>query len=176
MSGENIVFLLLALVALAGAFYSATARRVFHSALALFVVLGAIAGIYLLLDAEFLAVLQLLLYVGGVAVLIVFGIMLTPVHEEEKRGPFVRWSYIAAAGTVLLAASLVYLFWRYRLDWDAAPPGSTPLGPDASGYPRLFAFFSDLLFKDYLVPFELLSLALLAALIGALVTARKREG
>ena len=170
MTGEGLAILFFALFASVSALYACTTKKIFHTALAVFMVLGSLAGIFLILGAEFIAVVQVLLYIGGIIVLIVFGIMLTPARTEEKDQQFVSWTLMNSIAVGILTAFLAFLFWNYKGGW---PVGRAP---DPMGsYGESFARISDLLFKDYLIPFEVLSVALLVALIGALTIARKKE-
>lgn len=170
MTGEGLAILFFALFASVSALYACTTRKIFHTALGVFMVLGSLAGIFLILGAEFLAVVQIILYLGGVIVLIVFGIMLTPARTEEKDPQFVNWSLMNSIAIGILTAFLAFLFWHYKGQWR------TGTAPDPfSDYSASFAKISDLLFNEYLIPFEVLSVALLVALVGALTLARKKE-
>ncbi len=170
MSGERLVFLILALFALGGAFYACAANRIFHVALGVFLVLGSLAGIFLMLGAEFVAVVQILLYIGGIIVLIVFGIMLTPPREEISKSPMVNWTVMNAIAVGILTTFLAFLFWNYRKLWPAGTP-SNPFNDYAASFKEIANAF----FGNYLAAFEVLSVTLLVALIGALTIARKRE-
>jgi len=158
----QVVFLAIALLALVGAVGVVVARSVFVSALFLILSFVGVAGIYVLLGAPFLAGVQLLIYVGAVAVLIIFAVMLTRnVMSEET--PFLnrQWGiggFIAVALFVLLA--LV----GFLADWNissAAPP------QDA------VSELGKALLSTYVLPFEVASVVLLVALIGAIVIARE---
>jgi NADH-quinone oxidoreductase subunit J len=165
---EKLLLVLFCALAVAGALAASLSNRVFHSALFLIVTLGAVAGIFFVMGAEFPAVLQLLLYVGGVVVLVVFGIMLTPASEETGRSPLVKWALLPALGITVLTAFLVYLFYRYKDEWEKP-------AYDGENYGSMMNELGDLIFGKYLVPFEVLSVTLLVALVGALYIARKRE-
>ncbi|GAB4152818.1 MAG: NADH-quinone oxidoreductase subunit J [Planctomycetota bacterium] len=165
---EKLLTILFCAGAVTGALFASVSSRVFHSALFLLVSLGSIAGLFFIMGAEFPAVLQLLLYVGGVVVLIVFGIMLTPAVEETNRSPMVKWVVLPALGIGVLTAFLVYLFYRHKDTWDKA-------AYEGENYSSMMREISDILFGKYLVPFEVLSVTLLVALVGALYIARKKE-
>jgi NADH-quinone oxidoreductase subunit J len=139
-----------------------------HAALWLVVTLGGLAVEYLLLTAEFIAWVQVLIYVGSVVVLLLFGLMLTraPIGRSEDADS--RNRPLAAAVAVLAAAGLVWVvtdaFRTTYIHLDgAAPQGTT-------------AVTGAFLFRHWVLPFEALSVLLLAALVGAIVLSRKRDG
>ena len=147
---------------LAGAWYAVSARNLFRAALGLALALFGVAALYLFLQAEFLAVVQLLIYVGAILTLIIFGVMLTA-RIADPQVP--RWNDQAGIALVLaggLGLGLAWLFLRaaWKLPQPLPPPVSLPdLGR--------------MLLSEYLLPFELLSVLLLGALVGAIVIARR---
>jgi NADH-quinone oxidoreductase subunit J len=141
------------------------ARNPLHAAVALMASLTGVAGLYLLLAAHLLAVLQILVYVGAVVTLFLFVIMLLNLAPEELGRPRVTFAKVLASVAVLAFAGLV----AARLWSD--PPLAAPAPVDASfGW---VAAVARPLFTDYLVPFELLSVFLLVAIVGAVVLARR---
>ena len=164
MTGHDVVFLLVGLLTASSAVLTVTSKNLFHAALFLAVTLSGIAGVFLVLHADFLALVQLVVYVGAVAVLFLFGLMLTraPIGREaldsENRG-----LGLAVAGTlfVVLAALIVPAF------WGVSTPNVT--GPS-------IAAIGVAIFANWVLPFEVLSMLLLAALIGAIVLARREAG
>ena len=139
-------------------------RNIVHSAIAMVLCFLGVAGVYVLLDNGLLAIIQILLYVGAISVVILFAIMLT----EQKRGPvslfFNRQSIFALPLTVATAAVLTVILTVSKL-----PP---------NGSKSTFVSLDNIalnLFRLYVFPFELVSLVLLAAMIGAILLAR-REG
>jgi NADH-quinone oxidoreductase subunit J len=169
MVGEpqvGIVFWLLSFVILVSAFMVVSLKNIFHCALFLVVCLFSVAGIFVLLHAEFLAAAQVLIYVGAVAILIIFAIMLTSnlasakvraTNENVLVGFFV--SLILALGTIVLIGNTHV--WQY-----AEPQAVTDSNVMLIG---------KYLMTQYMLPFELVSVLLLAALIGAIVLARKEK-
>ena len=161
-------FWTLAAFAAAGAVGVVTARNVFYAAIGLVVSLVAVAGLYVTLDADFLAVAQFMIYVGGIAVLIVFAVMMT---AQLRRGSQANRLW---PGSLAIAA-LLYLGLVgaiIRADWEvsgAEPTGAPLVGSAADAGLRL----PDVLFSTYLLPFELAGVVLLVATIGALVIARE---
>jgi NADH-quinone oxidoreductase subunit J len=160
-----VVFGLLAAVAVSSALGLVLKRNAIHGALFLVVNLGTVAALYLTLRAEFLAAAQVIVYAGAIMVLFVFAIMVL-IPGKEETGPDPRRPYRLLAipvGAGLLVELALILGWR---GGRAAPPAvPAPGGVEAIG---------KLLFTDYLFPFELTSVLLLAAMVGVLVLARRR--
>ncbi|MET8706478.1 NADH-quinone oxidoreductase subunit J family protein [Streptomyces californicus] len=165
-SGVEIAFLLVGLVTLGAAVITVTTRQLVHAALWLVVALGGLAVEYLLLTAEFIAWVQVLIYVGSIVVLLLFGLMLTraPVGRSPDADSGNR--PVALGVAVAAAAALVWVVTdAFRTTWielDGPAQGST----EVTG-----AF----LFRNWVLPFEALSVLLLAALVGAIVLSRKRD-
>ena len=173
MVAENIAFGILAAAAVLGALRVVTTKNVVHAALYLVVVLASVGAIYLLLAAEFVAVVQYLVYIGAIVVLFLFGVMLTRAshgHEGEldngQRG-------LAAIVALFLAGVLGYaiLDWTNDLPHDKLPKLAG--GAEAVSRARGTGPVGDAIFSTYLVPFEVVSVLLLAALVGAIVIARR---
>ena len=160
---QNIGFGIIAAIMIVGAIRVVTSKNVVHAALSLVLVLAGSAAQYILLGAEFVAVSQVMVYVGAVMVLFLFGIMLTRTRIGREGGlnnPHWKWgipvALLTLAATVL---ALVSSFGDEKLPEDV-----TPISTQA---------VSDLIFGPYLLPFWALSFVLLAAVIGAIVLARK---
>ncbi len=162
MVAQNIFFGIMAAIMIGGALKVVTTRNVVHAALWLVVVLAGVAGQFILLGAEFVGVTQVLVYIGAVIVLFLFGIMLTRAsigHEENVNLP--NRVVPAILGILLLGVMSFAVIDTYedgRLEIDD---------------PQRVAEVSDSIFSQYIVPFEAVSVLLLAALIGAIVIARK---
>ena len=139
-----------------------TFRNIFHSALALAGTLLGVAGIYLALRADFLAVVQILLYVGAVMTLILFAIMLTHRLGSQTVPQANKQSGPALAGLLILAGLLSSLF--LKTNWPVSEAALAPV--------TVLALAKALL-GEFVFPFEVVSIVLLAALIGAVVIARK---
>lgn len=141
-----------------------TTKNVVHAALYLVVVLGGVAGLYVLLAAEFVAWAQVLIYIGAILVLLLFGIMLTraPLRPSAELDNDQRWpALVVALGIAgLLVALLADAFGDDRLRPTRAYAGGE---------------LADSIFTEFLVPFELVSMLLLGALIGAIVLARRDD-
>ena len=168
---DSIIFYFFAGVAILSAALMVTRRNAIHSAVFLITTLLATAGIFLQLRAEFLFIAQIILYVGGIMVLFVFVIMLVrldvPLHHITFR--FQKW--VALFVAVALACEVSVMFWYVR-----QLPSAGLLTPPASAdkLPPNSEQFAKVLFGDYLLPFEIASILLLVAMIGAVVMAKKR--
>ncbi|MEV7658409.1 NADH-quinone oxidoreductase subunit J [Streptomyces anulatus] len=165
-SGVEIAFLLVGLVTLGAAVITVTTKQLVHAALWLVVALGGLAVEYLLLTAEFIAWVQVLIYVGSVVVLLLFGLMLTraPIGRSPDADSGNRWVAlgVAAAAAAALVWVVVDAFRTTWIDLDGPAQGST----EVTG---------SFLFRNWVLPFEALSVLLLAALVGAIVLSRKRD-
>ncbi|MGI5338681.1 NADH-quinone oxidoreductase subunit J family protein [Streptomyces sp. CA-181903] len=163
-TGVEVAFLLVGLVTLGAAVLTVTTRQLVHAALWLVVALGGLAVEYLLLTAEFVAWVQVLIYVGSVVVLLLFGLMLTkaPIGRSPDADSGNRPVAIAVAGAAALALVWVVVdaFRRTWIDLRGPVQGSTKVS-------------GEMLFRYWVLPFEALSVLLLAALVGAIVLSRR---
>jgi NADH-quinone oxidoreductase subunit J len=163
-----LVFFGCALLAVAGAIALILAREPIHSALSLIVVMLALAVLYLLLGAPFVAAVQILVYAGAVMVLFVFVIMLLNAGLEERTN-FSKLMWVGITLGFLLMLETAH--WLYHSEPGTAIANS-PAGTIA---PASTFDLSKLLFQQYLFPFEATSILILIAMLGALVLARKDE-
>lgn len=154
-------------VCVAGALLSVLFRNLFHAALALTGALLGIAGIYLALHADFLAMIQILIYVGAIMTLVVFAIMLTENFCDKNLRAHSRQCWSALGGGVLLLTFLVRMI--QETPWPVH--GQTALSA-ASPAVTVMVLGKELL-GTYVFPFEIISIVLIAALVGAIVVARK---
>jgi len=162
-----VLFYLFAAMAGGSAVMVVITRNIVRMAVALLFTLTGVAGLYFLLNAEFLAAVQLVVYAGGTLILIVFGVMLT------SKGPFSRFEpklaevVIAFSIAIVLLFALIMAITKTTFAADEIPGGLYPV--DKLG---------QILLGDYLVPFEVVSVLLLAVMIGAayLAKGRRREG
>jgi NAD(P)H-quinone oxidoreductase subunit 6 len=161
---QLIVFALLAAAVLVGAIGVVILPNIVYSAFLLGGVFLAVAGLYLLLNASFIAAAQVLIYVGAVNVLILFAIMLVNKKEAMAASPGVGVRRLLSSG---VCAGLLWLLLRVTFTTAWATPGPNQVGEGA--VIRLGEHF----FSDYLLPFELASVLLLMAMIGAIVLARR---
>jgi NADH-quinone oxidoreductase subunit J len=167
LSWVQAVFVLLALVAVGSALLVVTTTHVVHAALWLVVTLGAVAGVFLVLAAEFVAWVQVLVYVGAVVVLLLFALMLTRAptgaHPDFSARRAAPAAVVAVLVGALLVSTVVAGFSDVRLDLDRAVVGSASVTGST-------------VFRTWVLPFEVLSVLLLAALVGAIVLSRLRGG
>ncbi|MET7277764.1 NADH-quinone oxidoreductase subunit J [Kribbella sp. NPDC005582] len=151
-------------VAVATAVMVVTSRRIVHAALWLVVTLGAVAGCFGALRAEFVALVQILVYVGAIVVLVLFALMLTKAPTNPlpnlttARSPFA--AAVAVVLALLLGTGVVFAFGNQKI--EPVPAGSA----NAVGTS---------IFKTWVLPFEILSVLLLAALIGAIALSQRKK-
>jgi NADH-quinone oxidoreductase subunit J len=157
-----IAFFSLAGLTLLGGLAVVTLRNLLHSALALAATFIGVAGLYFLLQAEFIAVVQVLLYIGAVTVLMIFAIMLTERLTEKRLKQFTgKWWVTAPMALVLFAALIVPAV--LNTTWLERPNEAIPAEPVAT--------LGEKLMTTYVLPFEVASVLLLVALVGAIVVA-----
>jgi len=158
-----IIFIIASLVTLIAALRVVTGRNVFHNALFLVLSFVGVAVLYILLEAEFLAVIQILVYVGAIAILIIFAVMLSRrlMEKGESQRNAQGWisAVVVAVLFLLLAFMLAQVRWPTSL--AAVPANSiSQLGQSFMG--------------PYVLPFEVASVVLLVALVGSIIIARER--
>lgn len=167
-----IVFALITALIIGSATMVVTVRNIIHSALWLITTFFGIGALFLLLEAEFMAVVQVLVYVGAVAVLILFAIMLTRnVDGQGEAMLFRRWWVALPICLLLFGAILVPTF--LNQSWNSVLPVATAPGAPSNmaGALEIGAAFM----REYLLPFEIVSILLLVALIGAIVIAMEER-
>src|ERR1700693_1405221 len=166
MNAPLVVFFVLAIIAILGALSLILQRHPIHSALSLIVVMVALAGLYLLMGAEFVAAVQIIVYGGAIMVLFVFVIMLLNAGVEERTNlsKLAGWAGVplAVALTGLLAAAVA----RSQDTVQAAAQYGAPAPTKA---------LANLLFQDFVYPFELTSFLILIAILGAIVLAQRES-
>ena len=166
---DTIFFYVFALMVLAGGVMTITRRSAVHSALWLIVALLGAAGLFLLRGAEFLFVVQIMLYIGGVVLLILFVVMLVNLDETAAKRRFHRQWWIVLACVVVVGAEVAFVFQR-GIDSFQLPAASPGSGIPEGNTERL----AQALFSEYLLPFEIASVLLLVAVVGSVVMAKKR--
>jgi NADH-quinone oxidoreductase subunit J len=173
MTAQAAVFYLFAALTVGSAAVVVLARSLIYSAFALLFTFFGVAGLYVLLGADFLAATQLLIYVGGILVLLLFGVMLThKLYDLDLKSEVTQFlpGLIIAVGLLLLLAKPFAWPWNsyglmFRADW-ALGPGRPP-SPTTNEIGQLFM-------GRFLLPFEAASILLLVALIGAAMIVRRR--
>jgi NADH-quinone oxidoreductase subunit J len=164
MSVVQVVFLVLAVAAVGAAVGVVTSKNIFYSALLLIACLFAVAGFYILLEASFLAAVQVLIYVGAIAVLIIFAVMLTERMMSKTASARNEQWWVALLVAIVLAAVMLYVV--INASWqtsEAAPPADA------------VAALGRTLLSTYVLPFEVASIILLMALIGSIIIAREEK-
>jgi NADH-quinone oxidoreductase subunit J len=163
MVAQNIVFGVLAAAMGLAAIRVVTTKNVVHAALYLVVVLAGVAALYILLAAEFIAVVQVIIYIGAIVLLILFGTMLTraPIGRSPDLDNDQRWLGVVVALLLLgvLGAVLADAYGSTKLPKGAQVQRTGDVGLS--------------IFQTYVIPFEVVSVLLLAALVGAVVIARR---
>jgi NADH-quinone oxidoreductase subunit J len=165
MSAEAVIFYIFAVVTVGSAGVVVLARSLIYSAFALLFTFFGVAGLYVILGADFLAATQLLVYVGGILVLLLFGVMLThKLYDLDLRAEMQQPlpGLIAAAGLFGVLARYVL----YTAQWKVS--AGRPLAPTTKPIGELFM-------GRFLLPFEAASILLLVALIGAAMIVRRRK-
>jgi NADH-quinone oxidoreductase subunit J len=167
MAASTMVFYVLASIALAAAVLVVASRNVMHSAIYLVLTFLAVAGVYVLLTAEFVAVVQVLVYAGGIVVLFLFLIMLVNLREALATRRVRLHALGSGVVALLVAGQILYVYSRGELEAIARDATALTEGGNlqAVGWT---------LYREYLLPFEIASVLLLVAMIGVIVLARPR--
>jgi NADH-quinone oxidoreductase subunit J len=162
----TILFLITAVVVLASAFMVVTSRNLVHAALWLVVTLFGVAMLYAMLNAGFIAVVQVVIYIGAIAILFIFAVMLTR-REMRDQGPGLNKNWwISAVVSLLVFGGLAYLL----SNWSGFSQTSAAVLP--SGFDAVGALGDALVSPDaFVLPFEVASILLVAALVGAVYIA-----
>ena len=165
MNFAAFLFYLVSALALTAALGTVVARNIVYAALSLIATLALVGGLFFILHADFIALVQLLVYGGAVSVLIIFGLMMTAT-DRPATTPRDRWqrllAFLGAAAFLGLAA-----FAGFATDWMRGRPEQLQRVPPAE--------IANELFMKWAIPFEVASLVLLVALIGAIVVARRES-
>ncbi len=159
-------FYFLSAVAIVGALATITRKNPVHSALALIVTLLAVAGLYLMLYAPFVAGVQIILYAGGIMVLFLFVIMLVSIEQAQREHRFNKQWLVGTLATLALGALFVFVYVKGQ---GIFPQQALLLKEETNTQQVALE-----LYGRYLLPFEIASLLLLVAIIGAVVMAKKR--
>lgn len=179
MTASTLIFLTLAAICVVGGIRVVTARLITHAALFLVMVFAAIAGIFILLHADFLAAAQVLIYAGAITTMIIFAIMLSDIRDvretpDERPGLFRRiWralsSNLGLMPVLVGALFTLGMFWVYSQGiWNISPLAPVESSVREIGYSLFTA-------DGYAVPFEVASFILLVAMVGAIVLTKKEE-
>lgn len=164
----QVMFYVLAAVAVVSAILVVTRRNPVHSAIYLIITLLSVALLYVQLQAEFLAAVQIILYIGGIMVLFLFVIMLVRLDIAAHQSQFNQQWLIAGVATAILLVELGAVLYVGRGTALAPSPTVGGLQPNTQLIGRT-------LFQNYMLPFEIASLLLLVAMVGAVLMARRKE-
>jgi len=171
---DQFIFFAFAAIALVGAVLVVTSKNTIHSAIWLITTLLATAGIYLQLRAELLFAVQVILYVGGIMVLFIFVIMLVNLDVSLRQIQFNRQTTVALVLALALGGLLPVMHY-FLQDQISLPPVESPAVLAAGAEPQgNTEQVGEVLFARYMVPFEIASVLLLVAMIGAVVMAKRR--
>jgi len=169
----TVAFWIIAALLVGSALAVVLRRNIVHAALFLVLVFGAASGIFILLNAEFIAIVQILIYAGAVTILILFAIMLTRNSMSRQSNPSNKQLWPAAIVCVLLGASIIFALFT--------PDSHLPVGAATTAIPvngvNNIARIGQLLYSpsgfSYVLPFEIASLVLLVAIVGAIAIGRE---
>lgn len=168
MAAQQIIFIIISFFTLLMGWFVVTNRNLFHAALALMGSFLGVAGLYVLLEAGFLAAAQLLVYIGAISILVIFAIMMTRRLMQTTETSFnTQWQMGAIVALLFMAVSLFVVVRYWPLDGMVAP--EVPAATMQSTVVTLGVSLVDV--NQYVLPFEVASVLLLAALIGAIVVA-----
>lgn len=171
----TVAFFLIAIVLVGASLAVVTLRNIVHAALFLALAFGAASGIYILLNAEFIAIVQILIYAGAVTILVLFAIMLTQNANSRTSSPFAKQWWLSALICIALAAGLIAAVSGSAM---AVASGNASvhlatLGPDSGTVARLGQLLYSPFTYSYVLPFEIASVVLLVAIIGAIIIGRE---
>jgi len=155
----SVVFYVLSIITVGAAIGVVTVRNIFHAALLLVLAFVGVAGLYITLHADFIAAVQILIYAGAVAILLVFAIMMTHNLNEDTSSSLLRWPALIMSTLV----GVVIVGYAFATNW-----------PVSSQQPvfNTTVELANVLFNKFVMPFEVASILLLAAMVGAIVLAR----
>ncbi|HLF74338.1 MAG TPA: NADH-quinone oxidoreductase subunit J [Anaerolineales bacterium] len=169
MTGEQIIFLVVALYTLGSGLMVVTTRNLVHAALWLVATLFGVAVVFALLSASFLAVVQVVVYIGAIAILFIFAVMLTRKDMRDQGPQTNRGWWIGALIAALVFAGLSFLF----QGWSGSSKTASGIPP---GFDAVAELGNQLVSPDaYVLPFEVASVLLVAALVGAVYVAFNRK-
>ncbi|KIA85938.1 NADH-quinone oxidoreductase subunit J family protein [Kaistella jeonii] len=161
---EQILFFFVALVAITSAVYFVFARNPLYSILSLIVTMFSIAGLYILLNAQFLGIVQIIVYAGAIMVLFLYILMMLNLNkaDESKKQNLMKFAGVFSAGLLLIA--ILGAFRGFKVEAAAANVDSSV---------GLTKSLGRLLFNEYVLPFELASILIFAGIVGAVLIGKK---
>ena len=166
MNASTIIFYIIAATIISGALLAVTSRKIFRAAVFLLFSLIGIAGLYFFIDYEFIAAVQIIVYVGGIIVLIIFSIFLTHGSGEDMKRPTIGRAAFAALATMFGGVLTMFLISQHTF----FPSGKPAIEPSPANIGAQMLSTTE---HGYILPFEVVSMLLLAAMIGCIVIAIK---
>lgn len=173
MDLATLVFWIFAVILIGSALMVVALRNIVHSAIALVLLFAMAAGIYVLLNAQFIAIVQILIYAGAVTILILFALMLTRLSGQPITNPTNKLWWIAVIICTLVGASIVYAVTASSHVIANIGDGSGQLPTNINNVVRIGQLLYSPTIYSYVLPFEIASLVLLVAIIGAIVIGRE---
>lgn len=158
-TGTIVAFWILAAITVGAAFGVAAVRNLIHSVVLLIVSFAGVAGLYITLSADFIAVVQILIYIGAIAILLIFAIVLTPRAGRLNQEGFMLLPALILA--VLVAGTMIFV--AFDTSWAIS---------EREGFEDTATPIGDLLLDKYALPFEIASVLLLSAIVGAILLVR----
>ena len=158
-TGTVVAFWMLAVITVGSALGTAAVRNLIHAVVFLVISFTGVAGLYITLSADFLAVTQVLIYVGAISILVLFAIMLTPRGDRGNQEGFLRLPAVLLSG--VLAATMIFV--ALDTDWNIS---------DRAGFEDTATDIGEALLDKFVLPFEIASVLLLVAMLGAIVLVR----
>lgn len=169
MTGPQILFIIISFITLISAWIVVTDRNLFHAALAMMASFLGVAGLYVLLEAGFLAAAQLLVYIGAISILVIFAIMMTRRLMQTTESPYnSQWVMGAVASVLVFGLFMLVILPVFPLDQATTAP------PAPAAVEGMVVTLGQMLVsaEAYVIPFEIASVLLLAALVGSIIIAR----
>jgi NADH-quinone oxidoreductase subunit J len=160
----SVMFFLFAVLAISGAVFALSLNKVIHMVVSLAVTFVSLAGLYVLLDAEFVAFVQILIYAGAISILMIFAIMMTK-HQEVEEPAIKPWKSILTAISAISLFGILF----YAIQTSSFPNEQAAVPADNTMEIGLH------LFTEHVIPFELMSVLLTVAFIGAIIIAKREE-
>lgn len=174
MDFATLLFWIIAIVLVGAALMVVTMRNIVHSALALVMVFAMAAGVYLLLNAEFIAIVQILIYAGAVTILILFALMLTRTNNlRSNSNPANKQWWLAVIISALVGAGIIYATASSTHAVATIGSSASQLPPGISNVVRIGQLLYSPTTYSYVLPFEIASVVLLVAIVGAIVIGRE---
>ncbi len=173
MDLATVLFWIIAVILVGAALMVVGLRNIVHSAIALVLVFAMAAGIYVLLNAEFIAIVQILIYAGAVTILILFALMLTRISGLPDTNPTNKLWLVAFVISALVGVGIIYAVTVSPHAIAAVSNGASQLPANVNNVVRIGQLLYSPTGYSYVLPFEIASLVLLVAIIGAIVIGRE---